>query len=381
MVDVLHLIDTYRIGGPGKTIINSAKFIDPAGYRVHVGAFTRTQPGFDEFSSAVRAAGIPFLDLPERRRIEPGHVGLIRRYVREHGIRIVHPHGYRTDVLAYLATRGLPVAVVTTHHGWIRNNSRQEFMARMALQVCRLLDGVEVVSRRLLDELPGTVVRDGRAEVVHNAIVLGDYAPAGVGPEVRRDLGLPADAEVLGVVGRLSVEKGCLDMIAAFDILAASRPRVHLAFAGEGPQLAELKGRAAQSPAGDRIHFVGYQASVRRFYEAIDVLVSPSHTEGISNAILEGMVVGCPIVATRVGGTPELVEDGSSALLVESQRPTDLAAAIARVLAEPGLAPALVDGAKRRVEGEFAFPARMRKEEAFYQRTLTRRGLSGAAGR
>jgi glycosyltransferase involved in cell wall biosynthesis len=378
MVDVLHLIDTYRIGGPGKTIINSAKFIDGA-YRVHVGAFTRPQPGFDEFSSAVRAAGIPFLDLPERRRIEFGHVGLIRRYVREHGIRIVHPHGYRTDVLAYLATRRLPVIVVTTHHGWIRNNSRQELMARMALQVCRLLDGVEVVSRRLLDDLPGVVVRDGRAEVVHNAIVLGDYAPAGVGADVRHELSLPPDAELLGVVGRLSVEKGCLDMIVAFEILAASRPRLHLAFAGEGPQLAELRARAAQGPAGDRIHFVGYQASVRRFYEAIDVLVSPSHTEGISNAILEGMVVGRPIVATRVGGTPELVEDLSSALLVESKRPPELAAAIARVLAEPPLRRSLVEGARRRVETEFAFPARMRKEEAFYERILTRRGLPGAA--
>jgi glycosyltransferase involved in cell wall biosynthesis len=378
MVDVLHLIDTYRIGGPGKTIINSAKFIDAA-YRVHVGAFTRAQPGFDEFSSAVRNAGIPFLDLPERRRIEFGHVGLIRRYVRQHGIRIVHPHGYRTDVLAYLATRGLPVAVVTTHHGWIRNNSRQEAMARMALQVCRLLDGVEVVSRRLLDELPGVVVRDGRAAVVHNAIVLGDYAAAGVGGEVRRELGLPADAEVLGVVGRLSVEKGCLDMIAAFERLAPSRPRLCLAFAGEGPQLAELKARAAEGPAVDRIHFVGYQASVRRFYEAIDVLVSPSHTEGISNAILESMVVGRPIVATRVGGTPELVEDRTSALLVEAKQPQALAAAIERVLADPELARALIDGARRRVEAEFAFPARMRKEEAFYDRTLSRRGLSGAA--
>ena len=83
MIDVLHLIDTYRIGGPGKTIINSALFIDRARFRIHVGAFTdpvRTER--NEFARAVAAQGIPFLDLPETRRINLDHVGVIRRYVR-----------------------------------------------------------------------------------------------------------------------------------------------------------------------------------------------------------------------------------------------------------------------------------------------------------
>ena len=77
-------------------------------------------------------AGIPLLSLPERRRFDLGHVAAIRAYVRTHDVRIVHTHGYKSDVLGWLATRGLDVALVTTHHGWIRNSGRQTLFTRLA---------------------------------------------------------------------------------------------------------------------------------------------------------------------------------------------------------------------------------------------------------
>jgi len=376
MIDVLHLIDTYRIGGPGKTIINSALFIDRARFRIHVGAFTdpvRTER--NEFARAVAAQGIPFLDLPETRRINLDHVGAIRRYVRQHGVSIVHAHGYRTDALGYVATRAMPVAFVTTHHGWIRNNGRQELMARSALQLCRRFDGVQVVSQRLLDELPRSVVRRQFADVVHNAIVLADYASGGHRTPVRRSLGLPDGALLLGVVGRLSLEKGCHEMLDAFAVVAAAEPRVHLALIGEGPLRAALESRVAAADWGGRVHFTGHQSPVQPFYEAIDMLVSPSRTEGLSNAILEALVFERPVVATRVGGNPEIIEGGVSGLFVPAEDPGALAAAILRVVREPSLHASLVAGGRARVAAAFTFEARMRREEQFYARVLARRGL------
>ena len=374
MIRVLHLIDTYRIGGPGKTIINSARYID-TGFHVHVGSFTSPQPGRDEFAAAVRAAGVPYLELRETRRVEPGHIGQIRRYVRQHDIRIVHAHGYRTDALTWLATRGLKTAFVTTHHGWIRNNPRQEAMARLGMQLSRLSDGLEVVSRRLLDEVPASLVRSGRVEVVHNAIVPEDYRPAGVRDAVRAELGASPGDVLLGVVGRLSVEKGCLEMMEAFAAVVRAQPAARLVFVGEGALLPALQEKAKAAGLDGRVHFAGYRSRPQPFYEAFDIVVSPSRTEGLPNALLEAMMLERPIVATAVGGTPELVEDGVSALLVEAERPAPLAAAIVRVIADPALARALVDGGTRRVQAEFTFPARMRKEEAFYRRVLARRRL------
>jgi glycosyltransferase involved in cell wall biosynthesis len=372
MIEVLHLIDTYRIGGPGKTIINSARYIDRSRYRVHVGAFTAIDERRNEFAHAVRTAGIPFLELRETRRVNLGHIGAMRRYVRAHGIRVVHAHGYRSDLLAYAATRGFGrPALVTTHHGWIRNNPRQELMTKVVIGLCRRFDGVEVVSHRLLDELPAAV-RRRTATVVHNAVVLDDYAPTGARAGIRAGLGLADDDVLLGVIGRISIEKGCLEMVDAFAQVAARHPRVHLAFIGEGPLTGEVEARAAAAGLGGRVRFLGHQTRVQPYYEAIDLLVSPSRTEGISNVILEALAFRRPVVATRVGGTPEILEDGVSGLLVPASEADSMAEAIGRVVGDRALYASLAAGGRRRIEDQFSFEARMRKEEAFYDRVLGR---------
>ena len=95
LVEVLHVIDTYRIGGPGKTVINSAKYIDRRRYRVHVASFTSLDDSRNEFATAVRAADIPYLALPETRRVNLSHLWSIREYVRRERVSILHLHGYR----------------------------------------------------------------------------------------------------------------------------------------------------------------------------------------------------------------------------------------------------------------------------------------------
>jgi glycosyltransferase involved in cell wall biosynthesis len=340
--------------------------------RVHVAAFTSVDAAANEFAAAVRERDIPFLALPETRRVDPSHLGAIRRYVAANGIGVVHAHGYRSDLLSYIATRGPGrPALVTTHHGWIRNSRRQELVTRAVLQLCRRFDGVEVVSNRLLDELPGSVRR--RAAVVHNAVVLDDYAPLGGRAGVRAELGLAEDAIVLGVIGRISLEKGCLEMIDALARLAPRHPRVRLVFIGEGPLAAAVAARSEAAGVSDRVVFAGHRSPVRPCYEGLDLLVSPSRTEGISNVILEALTMGLPVVATRVGGTPEILEDGDSGLLVPASNPAALADAIERVVGDTALAGRLATGGRARVEAEFSFEARMRKEEAFYDGILGRR--------
>ena len=287
----------------------------------------------------------------------------------------MHAHGYRTDALGYVATRGMPVAFVTTHHGWIRNNGRQELMARIALQLCRRFDGVRSSRSGCSTSCRDRWSAAQLADVVHNAIVLADYAerrpPDAGAPQPR----VPDDALLLGVVGRLSLEKGCHEMLDAFAVVAAAEPRVHLALIGEGPLRAALESRVAAADWGGRVHFTGHQSPVQPFYEAIDMLVSPSRTEGLSNAILEALVFERPVVATRVGGNPEIIEDGVSGLFVPAQDPAALAAAILRVVREPVLQASLVAGGRARVAAAFTFEARMRREEQFYARVLARRGL------
>jgi glycosyltransferase involved in cell wall biosynthesis len=372
MIEVLHLIDTARIGGPGKTIINSARFIDPR-FRVHVGAFTHADGSRHDFASAVTSAGIPLLALPETRRVDPAHIGLIRTYVREQNIAIVHAHGYRSDVISWLATRGTGVTLVTTHHGWIRNNWRQLLFTRLAARLSARFEGIEVVSRPLLEELPPAVRASGRVEVVHNAIVLDDYRSTGARAEQRRQLGLTEEHLLLGVVGRLSIEKGCLEMVDAFGLAHARHPNLRLAFVGEGPLDVELRRRVDEAGIQQAVQFVPHQREVRPVYEGIDILVCPSRTEGLSNVIMEAMAFGRPVVATRVGGNPELVDDGATGRLVEAQQPEAMANAIVELAADDRIRGEWGRQGQVRVREAFSFEARMRREERFYTRAIARR--------
>lgn len=370
MIEVLHLIDSYRIGGPGKTIINSARYINRREYRVHVASFTSPTKPHNEFATAVRAAGIPYLELPETRRFNWSHVSTLRDYVRRHRIRVLHAHGYRTDVMGWVVTRGLAVAVVTTHHGWIRNNSRQHLFARLALRLCTRFDGVELVSDQMREELPAAFRHSDRVTIVRNGIVLEDYRPQGRRDHVRRTLRVASDDVILGVIGRLSIEKGCVEMVETFAIVARRRPNVRLAFIGEGPLQTELHARVRKLGLDGRVDFVPHQTTVQPYYDAIDMLVSPSRTEGLSNVILEALTSGKPVVATRVGGNGEILTDGVSGLLVPPMDSEQLARAILRVIEEPGLSERLIQGGMARVRDEFDFELRMRREEEFYRLAL-----------
>ena len=369
-VVVLHLIDTYRIGGPGKTIINSAKFIDPR-FAIHVASFASTDETRNEFAHAVRAADIPYLPLVEVKRVDPSHVSRLRAYIRDHGVRILHTHGYRSDLLGWLAAvRTSGLSLVTTHHGWIRNSRRQKLTAGLGKGLSLLMDGVTCVSEPLLRELPGRLRRDGRAVVIHNGLVLDDYKPSGVRTEVRARIGVTDQDVLLGVIGRLSPEKGCEPMLEAFSLIAKTRPQVRLAFVGEGPMRPALEERAIALGLAGRVHFLGQWTPVQPIYETVDCVVSPSFTEGLSNVILESLAFGRPVVATAVGGNTEILDHEASGLLVAPGDPNALATAIARVIDDAGLRARLGTMGSQRVRDAFSFESRMRKEEAFYERVL-----------
>jgi glycosyltransferase involved in cell wall biosynthesis len=375
-VEILHLIDTYRIGGPGKTIINSARFIAP-GYRVHVASFVSADDARNEFREAVLADGIPYLGLPEVRRFDLDHLRLLRDYVRRERIAILHAHGYRSDAIGYLLSFMVPrLRVVTTHHGWIRNSARQRMMVWLAVRLGARLHGVSCVSEKLLEELPRSLRR--RAAVVHNGIVLQDYVPGARREEIRRQLGLQQDDLLLAVIGRLSAEKGVVEMLEAFERLGGDVPRAHLAYVGEGPLRPQLEARIAAGAGRGRVHLLGHWQPVQPIFDAADVIVSPSLTEGLSNVLLEAMAMRRPIVATRAGGNAEIVEDGTTALMVPVGDVTALAGAIHRIAADAGLRQGLVERAADRVRREFSFEARMRKEEAFYDRVLAGSARAGA---
>ena len=193
-----------------------------------------------------------------------------------------------------------------------------------------------------------------KLRVVRNGVPLQGYALDRA--EARRACGLPEQGVLLGYLGAMERKKGVADLLEA----AASVPHVQVALAGRGTIEQELAGRGCL--------LLGALEDPRPFLRALDVFAFPSHQEALPFALLEAMAAGCPIVATRVGGIPEAVEDEVSGLLVPPKEPGRLAGALRRILSDPGLARRLGDAARARAEREFSADRMVEETLAVYRR-------------
>jgi len=157
-------------------------------------------------------------------------------------------------------------------------------------------------------------------------------------------------------VGRLSTEKGHADLLAALRLLLRDHPQlaIRLILVGDGIERATLERAAAAPDLASSVIFAGQCSNVWPYYSLADVFALPSHSEGSPNALLEAMAAGVPIVACKVGGVPETVEDDRSALLVPPAIPAAMAIALARILENPTLAARLVANASERLASRFS---------------------------
>jgi sugar transferase (PEP-CTERM/EpsH1 system associated) len=281
------------------------------------------------------ASDIDVFELEKR----PGHdvrafarlVGLLRHLRAD----VVHSRNWGTvDAVFAARLAGVP-AVVHGEHGYDNDDPEgRNRWKRSVRRVCgAFIDRFVVVSDDLHCWLTSRVgIPERKIVKIANGVDIHRFAP-GDGTAVRRELQVPADALVVGTVGRLEAVKNQASLVQAFATLAATRPQVFLVIAGEGRCRSALEDLARQSNVATRIRFLGERTDVPRLLQAMDVFVLPSVAEGMSNTLLEAMASGLPIVATRVGGSLEVVADRINGVLVES-RPEALAAAIGQYVSD-----------------------------------------------
>jgi glycosyltransferase involved in cell wall biosynthesis len=186
----------------------------------------------------------------------------------------------------------------------------------------------------------------------------------------RGRLGLPADQVIVGGVGRLDRAKGFDDLLDAVAALATDRPHVAVALAGQGPLRAALEQRASRLGIASRVHFLGYRADVNEVYAALDVFVLSSVCEALPYVLLEAMAAGLPVVATTVGGVPEVVAAGETGFLVPPQDPPALAAALRPLLASAELRDRMGRAGRDRVARAFDERETVARTIQFYRDLL-----------
>jgi glycosyltransferase involved in cell wall biosynthesis len=315
------------------------------------------------------------------RLVSPGaFLALVRTLQRLHPA-IVQSHGARSNVYTRLAARyaGVPIVLSTVHNSLF---DYEVARCRRALYVLAerltspLADRILAVSEAIAHDLVERYgIAAARTVVVHNGIDAWAFRPAREKATVRAELGISDGRRVVVMAGRMTPQKGWDVLLEAAAPQAAARNDLAWVLVGDGPLRPALTRRAAD--LGVAAHFTGARADMADVLGCADVVVLASRSEGLPFTLLEAMALGKPVVATRVGGVPEVVEDGRSGRLVPCDDPAALASAVASVVDAPDRA-AMGARGRARVETAFTLDGMVRALERVYATVLHEHGMATA---
>lgn len=363
---VLHVVDTEEYAGRESVVESLARGQMEAGYDVLVACVVEGSVGEPPFLKAARNSGIPIevVRLRPRAYLQEWRelVELIRRIDPD----VVHTHGYRPDVVAGAAAEWTNTASVSTVHGFIQGGWKNRLYLRLQRFALRRFDAVVAVSGGVADELERHGVGGAVLHVIPNAWDgRDDFLPR---YDARRTLSVENNEFLVGWVGRVSREKGLDVLLDA--LVQLERGAVSLSVVGDGPERELLEGKAGDLPASVRVRWHGTVSSAYRLFPAFDAFVLSSRTEGTPMVLLEAMAAGVPIVATAVGGVPNVVSD-DEALLVPPEDPEALAAAVSQVRDRPEEAASRARAAGHRLESEYSLTPWVDRYRDVYRRALS----------
>lgn len=373
---VMIVLAAADVSGPAKGVFQLlASFRNrPGRFKLHnFRVVGREAPLFEE---EVHRAGFEFDYIDQTDGLLHG-LRSARRAAKDGSFDIVQTHGFKPTVFGLYLKLTLGMKWVCFLHGKTAENFKVRAYHALDHLLQRFADRVVLVAESQRKMAIGGGDRR-RVRVLYNAVDMERPARRAAHPRsIRSELGLPSSARLVSVVGRLSPEKGGDVFIDAFARLVQKDGTVGLLI-GDGQERPALEQRAAAAGLGQRVRFLGYTPFPGDYIEQSDLVVIPSHSEACPNVLLEAMALRTPVVSTRVGGVPELVDDGVEALVVPPGDPAALAAAMDRVLGDRALALSLAAAALERVRTRYSTTARAAAVYGLYQELL---GIRSDAGR
>jgi glycosyltransferase involved in cell wall biosynthesis len=368
-VPVLHVCDKFGVAGSsihGVSRLFSWWFprYDPARYAVSLVGLKDPEPA----SELLRQQGIPVHHLG-RGKFDPRVVGDLVALARARKARILHVHGYAAADFGRLAARRVGAKLVLHEHfADPRMPAYQGLADRLLAGLTDRAIAVSASTRDFLVEQRHVPAR--KVRLIWNGAPLDEFAAsAASGTAVRRELGLPEDALVFGIVGRLSEQKGHRFLLDALAQVFPQAPGARLLVVGDGDRMQALRQQAGALGIADRVVFAGHRTDVPALLAALDVFCISSLYEGTPLALFEAMAAGSTIVSTAVDGCREILTDGETALLVPATDSRALAEALARVARDPALRARLADAA-RKASVRYDIRECVRQMESLYDEVL-----------
>jgi glycosyltransferase involved in cell wall biosynthesis len=382
-IKVLTLTDqlVYLGGGAERVAMEIATRLDQSRFE-SVFCASRYWDGLEnervqEAERRMQGAGVRYFGLGRRTSTDIYRWLGLRRLLRRERVDVIHAHMFGSNAWGTVIGRLARVPVIVAHeHTWsfegrpLRRLVDREVIGRGSTAFI----AVSRDDQRKMIEIEG--VNPKKILHVPNGIAA---PPPPSGADVRLELGIPAGARVIGTVSVLRPQKALDVFVRASARLLRERSDLYVLLAGDGPLRGELTELVRSLGVQDRLLMLGYRSDASDVVAALEVAISSSAYEGSPLAVMEYMESARPIVATRVGGVPDLIEDGVNGLLVDPGDEAALAAAIGRMLADPEAARRMGEAARERRRREFTVDLMVRRFEALYERLSNGGGLPESA--
>jgi len=382
---LLAIIEASVVTGPAKNLLafcQSAASHNVAEYplvETKLVTFQRVaaHPPVNQFVESARSSAIPIEVIAERFRFDSRVIDDLRRIVADYQPDLVQTHSVKSHFLCRAAKLWQSHRWIAFHHGYTTTDWKMWAYNQLDRWSLRKADRVVTMNQPFAEYFKKIGVRRERLGILHNAV--DGEAISNVNrdevQQLKARLKISGADKTILAVGRLSAEKGHVDLINAFAGLRQWQPDlpVKLLLVGEGTERANLEKTIAMHGIGERVLFAGQVSDARPFYALADVLVLPSHSEGSPNVLLEAMAAGVACVATRVGGVPEIATNEENALLVNAGDAAGMATAMQRLLCDEELGARLVAQAKSRVLQHHSPEARLRSLLKMYTEVVPNR--------
>lgn len=365
MKTVLHLIETSGPGGAEKMLISLLAHLDTKRYRsivgLHKGGWLKSQ---------LEKRGFRTFIIPQRHLFDFGWIVRVIRLLKDEGVDLIHAHEFAMNVYGTLVSTLTGVPIITTVHGknYYWKKWRRKWAYRFVASRSQMV-AVSEDTRQFLIEKVGIV--PAKVKTIYNGIDVDLYKLNQTERcKIRQELEIGDHQMIVGAVGNLYPVKGHTFLIKACALVIKDFPSVMFLIAGRGELLEELQREAIELKVERNVIFLGFREDISSFLHAIDIFALPSLSEGLSLALLEAMAAEKPVVATKVGGNPEVVQEGETGFLVPPEDPRFLARCLLILLQNRSLTNTLGAAGRKRVESFFSLQNMVACYQALYNSTM-----------
>jgi len=365
-MNVVHLTDSPFYGGPERQMRGLTLAL-PAWVKTTILCF-RDHASSLPFLKQLDAAGIAARTIGHANPHFLRMIADVAAELRRERADLLVCHGYKADVIGWVAARRVGIPVIAVSRGWTAHTLKVRAYEALDRRMLRRMDAVVCVSAGQAAKVARTRIARDRLHVIHNSVDPARFRNGGAaGRAMLEGLFSSPRSAIIAGVGRQSPEKGFDQLVDAARLLVRDDDRVGIVLVGDGPDRPMLEALVRASRLESSVVFAGFRTDVDRLIPGADILAQSSHTEGLPNVVLEASAAGVPVVATDVGGTNEIIEDGVNGFLVPAADPPALARRLLDLVRSPDLRQQMGDRGRDLVRARFSFA----RQAAAYEELFT----------